>query len=73
MHTRLSTPTCLQEEVLARVLSLLQPCQLHWVERVNKRLRNSGAITMSFASFQVLCTKQILPGCCLVQSHLESW
>jgi len=43
----------LQEEVLARVLSLLQPCQLHWVERVNKRLRNSGAITMSFASSQV--------------------
>ncbi|KAL0047192.1 hypothetical protein WJX82_009068 [Trebouxia sp. C0006] len=31
----------LPEEVLARVLSLLQPCQLHWVERVNKRLRNS--------------------------------
>ncbi|DBA78439.1 TPA: hypothetical protein ACH3X2_007930 [Trebouxia sp. C0005] len=31
----------LPEEVLARVLSLLQPCQLHWVERVNKRLRNA--------------------------------
>ena len=32
----------LQEEILARVLGLLQPCQLHWVERVNTRLRNTG-------------------------------
>lgn len=32
----------LQEEILARILGLLQPCQLHWVERVNTRLRNTG-------------------------------
>ena len=32
----------LQEELLARVLSLLQPRQLLWVECVNKRMRYSG-------------------------------
>ena len=32
----------LQEEILARILGLLQPCQLHWVERVNKNLRKTG-------------------------------
>ena len=42
--------SCLQEEVLARILGLLQPCQLHWVERVNQRLRNSGAVPINNCS-----------------------
>lgn len=34
----------MQDDVLVRVLGLLQPCQLHWTERVNKRFRNIGML-----------------------------
>lgn len=47
-HAELSC--CLQEEIVARILGLLQPCQLHWVERVNTRLRNIGRLPEVSAS-----------------------
>ncbi|KAL3162180.1 hypothetical protein ABBQ32_009887 [Trebouxia sp. C0010 RCD-2024] len=47
-HDSLPAPTdgpsaidLLPEEILARIVGLLQPCQLHWVERVNTRLRKT--------------------------------
>lgn len=45
---------CLQEEILARILGLLQPCQLHWVERVNTRLRKTGRVFIAVCSRAVL-------------------
>lgn len=68
----------LQEEILARIVGLLQPCQLHWVERVNTRLRKTGRNLLAVClrsilsnAKEVLCSLSLpVLACTVVRNNL---